>query len=202
MKTVERWEVEDFGVEHSQYFQGAGLAHTSFEAIGTGIGSTPAEALDDAIEQLACDDWQFPDTLLAELRADLGSAEEINRDFVSESIEAELPEEKWTVQRHSYSGLAYEMQSFEDEDSARDYVASLLRTRKRAYGMRVSVIEAGRHWECLDPYDAVLVSDFAGTVGLNNNQSERDSAREDMFENSELHYFVSVRVSSAKDEDA
>jgi len=202
MKSVERWEVEDHGVEHSQYFQGAGLAFTTFESIGTGIGDSPGEALDDAIEQLAMEDWKFPDSLLAELRADLGTEEEINRDFVAESIEAELPEEKWTVQRHSYSGLAYEMQSFEDKDSARDYVASLLRNRRRDFDMRVSVIARGSHWECLDPDDAVLVSDFAGTVGLNGNQSERDSAREDMFENSELHYFVSVRVSSAKDEDA
>ena len=56
-KTIVEFEVIDHGIENSQYFQGCGLSHTDFEDIATGCGNNPAEAIDDALEQLACGSW-------------------------------------------------------------------------------------------------------------------------------------------------
>ncbi len=52
-KRIEAFEVIDHGIEHSQYFQGCGVSHTRYTDVATGIGDTPSEALDDALEQLA-----------------------------------------------------------------------------------------------------------------------------------------------------
>ena len=46
-------EVQYHGIDHPDYWQGAGVCFTKFDEIVTGIGDTPAEALDDAIEQIA-----------------------------------------------------------------------------------------------------------------------------------------------------
>jgi len=43
----------DHGLEHSQYFQGCGVAFTRFADVVTGIGDTPADAIDDCLEQIA-----------------------------------------------------------------------------------------------------------------------------------------------------
>jgi hypothetical protein len=50
--------VIDHGVEHEQYFQGCGISCTRFDDIATGIGDSVAEAIDDCLEQLACNDWE------------------------------------------------------------------------------------------------------------------------------------------------
>jgi hypothetical protein len=57
MKTISEYQILDHGVENSQYFQGCGVSFTKFDDVSTGIGSTPAEALDDALESLAQNDW-------------------------------------------------------------------------------------------------------------------------------------------------
>lgn len=57
MKIVGAFEILDHGIEHSQYFQGCGVSHTPYTDVATGIGDTPGEALDDALEQLAQNDW-------------------------------------------------------------------------------------------------------------------------------------------------
>ena len=49
------FEIVDHGIEHEQYFQGCGLSHSSFGAIATGCGNNFAEAIDDCLEQIACD---------------------------------------------------------------------------------------------------------------------------------------------------
>ena len=55
---VAAFEFSDLGVEHNQYFQGCGVAFTEFETVATGIGDNPAEAIDDALEQLAMMGWE------------------------------------------------------------------------------------------------------------------------------------------------
>ena len=57
-KTVVEFEMVDHGIENSQYFQGCGLSHTDYDDIATGIGNDPAEAIDDALESLAQNDWE------------------------------------------------------------------------------------------------------------------------------------------------
>ncbi len=56
-RTIKDFEIINHGVEHSQYFQGCGVSHTSYTDVATGIGDTPSEALNDALEQLAANGW-------------------------------------------------------------------------------------------------------------------------------------------------
>ena len=57
MKLVSSFEVIHHGVENSSYFQGAGISHTKFKDIATGCGSTEKEALEEALEMLASNEW-------------------------------------------------------------------------------------------------------------------------------------------------
>jgi hypothetical protein len=52
-----RFEIVNHGYEHSQYFQGCGVAFTDFDFVVTGIGENAAEAYRDAVEQLAMADF-------------------------------------------------------------------------------------------------------------------------------------------------
>ena len=56
-KRIGEFELIDHGIEHSQYFQGCGVAFTRFANVATGIGDDPAEAIDDCLEQVATDGW-------------------------------------------------------------------------------------------------------------------------------------------------
>lgn len=56
-KTITEYEVIDHGIDGASYFQGCGLAFTTFTDIATGAGDTFNEALDEALEQLAWQDW-------------------------------------------------------------------------------------------------------------------------------------------------
>ncbi len=58
MKPIEQFEIVDHAIDHEQYFQGCGTSFTSYDDIATGIGSNFAEAVDDALEQLACSGWE------------------------------------------------------------------------------------------------------------------------------------------------
>jgi hypothetical protein len=54
LKKIEDYSIRDHGVDGEQYFQGAGVAFTKWKDCFTGIGDSPGEALEDALEQLAC----------------------------------------------------------------------------------------------------------------------------------------------------
>ena len=58
MKSIKKFELIDHGIEHEQYFRGCGLSFTEYDAIATGCGNNPAEAIDDALEGLAQQDWE------------------------------------------------------------------------------------------------------------------------------------------------
>jgi hypothetical protein len=58
---IEAFEVIDHGVEHEQYFAGCGTAFTEFNHVATGIGTSCAEAIDDALESLATSGWDTDD---------------------------------------------------------------------------------------------------------------------------------------------
>ena len=57
MKKIIEYQIIDHGVEHEQYFQGYGISFTRFEDIATGIGDSPKNALEDALDQLATGGW-------------------------------------------------------------------------------------------------------------------------------------------------
>lgn len=52
-------EVVDIGIENSQYFQGLGRGN--FDDAVTGVGDTPTEAFEDALEMAAQDGWLVDD---------------------------------------------------------------------------------------------------------------------------------------------
>lgn len=56
-KAIAAFEVVDHGICHEQYFQGCGVCHTAFDEVVTGMGDNPREAVDDALEQLACNGY-------------------------------------------------------------------------------------------------------------------------------------------------
>jgi hypothetical protein len=98
MKRIEAYEIINHGVEHSDYFQGCGVACTEFTDVATGIGNSEREALDDAIEQLAQGDWDVDDNM--GLVNDLGRADNTDEvqavideygDTVSIGYDAETP---------------------------------------------------------------------------------------------------------------
>lgn len=197
-KTVRAFELEDHGTDHAQYFPGAGIALTDFEDIGTGVGNTPAQALEDALEVLAMSGWNIPEDVERELREELGPAEHAERDYVSEleseGIEDALPREEWTLHAYSWSGCHGIPEDFETEDSARVRVAERIRELRRA-GFPVSVSKRGSKWEVHEPEGCSLVPDDCGELVLDSNEEEREELRSKLEENgSELHYYVSVRV--------
>jgi hypothetical protein len=61
MKPIAEFELVDHGIENASYFQGCGLSWTDYQGIATGCGSDPAEAIDDALDQLAQQDWETED---------------------------------------------------------------------------------------------------------------------------------------------
>lgn len=63
MKPVRKHSIEDHGFEHSQFFQGAGVACTDWQEVFTGCAPTPYDALEDALEQAAMSDWNVEDII-------------------------------------------------------------------------------------------------------------------------------------------
>lgn len=65
---VADYKITFYGVDHEQFFPGHGVAFTHFTDCATGIGACNAEALDDALEQLAMAGWDV-EALKAEIAA-------------------------------------------------------------------------------------------------------------------------------------
>ncbi len=53
MPTVKAFEIDGLGVDHDQYFQGAGIAFTDWDYVAVGIGNNAKEAYEDAVELLS-----------------------------------------------------------------------------------------------------------------------------------------------------
>jgi hypothetical protein len=69
---VADYQLLDHGVEGSQYFQGCGVIGTQFESVVTGCGENFAEALDDALDQIAQDGDVDVEDLEKQIREDEG----------------------------------------------------------------------------------------------------------------------------------
>jgi hypothetical protein len=57
MKRIADYQIIDHGAERSDYFQGCGTSFTEYTDGATGIGDSETEAINDALEQLALDEW-------------------------------------------------------------------------------------------------------------------------------------------------
>ena len=58
---LDSYEVRDYGVDHAQYFQGAGVAFTEYDEVFLGVGDTLAEAFEDACDNAASSGWDVTD---------------------------------------------------------------------------------------------------------------------------------------------
>ena len=67
-KTIAEFEIVSHGIDGEQYFQGCGVAFTAFDDVATGIGDTEQEALSDALELLAQNDWEISEELEEEVK--------------------------------------------------------------------------------------------------------------------------------------
>jgi len=66
MKSVREWSIKST-VDASQYWQGAGLAGTTWDTCCTGVEGTEREALESALDGLVQDDYEIPSDLQAEV---------------------------------------------------------------------------------------------------------------------------------------
>lgn len=57
MKQITAFEFVDHEIQHPDYFQGCGVAHTQFDECYTGVGDTAREAAEDALESLSEFPW-------------------------------------------------------------------------------------------------------------------------------------------------
>lgn len=57
MKKVIRYEIEDCGIDHSQYFPGRTAIFTDYDEVYVGVGDTPHTAAEDALELASELDW-------------------------------------------------------------------------------------------------------------------------------------------------
>jgi hypothetical protein len=87
---IGEYQIVDHGIDGSQYFPGCGTAYTPFENVVTGIGDNPAEALDDCLEQIACDDFDA-EALEKRILADNDLKEFPTSPSVQEEIESRRP---------------------------------------------------------------------------------------------------------------
>lgn len=218
-RIVRRVEVESFGVEHAQYFRGAGAE--DFDEVALGVGSSEREALEDALDSLAQSGvWSFkpehgfPSEPQAEdysERDEVGEALEESR---SDNVGSQ-PEPSFRVTLYPFNGsgpiiLREGLSHVEANGYASDYCA------KRESAAR----EAGDVLEVSDltpetcettgcalarfelQYEGSGVSDSEGIISAElEPESKRELAqyeeRSESFdeEPSELFYYVAVRVS-------
>jgi len=87
-KQIEEFEVQYLGIDHPQYFQGVGTAFTDWDQVMCGIGDTPAEALDDALEQMATEGIDVSEIEKEEMpyakRMKVSASEELRIDLSNE----------------------------------------------------------------------------------------------------------------------
>lgn len=70
-KKIEAFEVIDHGIDYPDYFPGCGTSGTEYSESATGTGNDANEALSDALDSLAQNGWDVPDSLHAEMCTEL-----------------------------------------------------------------------------------------------------------------------------------
>lgn len=190
MKKVKQFEIINHGVEHSQYFQGCGVSLTKYDECATGTGNSYKEALNDALESLAQNEWEVSEDLEQEVK----DADDHN--YVSDVLKENFPAVKYRVKHVGYCGMVTVDEYYDDESDAREFVAELLQWYRKKF--KVSKIDAGKY-EIEEPENSNMVPDQCGTLSLTDNSEEVEKEIEEMEMNSELTYYVSVIVSDKEE---
>lgn len=62
-RIIVQYDVEDIGIDHSQYFVGRSTTFTKWDAVAVGIGENAFEAFEDACQSLADQEFESVDEL-------------------------------------------------------------------------------------------------------------------------------------------
>lgn len=84
-KTIQDFEIQDKGFDHPDYFRGAGVAYTKWDDVYVGVGDSPWEAGQDALDALEQAGYDVPHDLKKEankLSKKKDPAAEENPDFL------------------------------------------------------------------------------------------------------------------------
>jgi len=223
-KPIRDFEIEEHGLEYPSYFRGAGIACTEWKDCATGIGATPAEALEDALESLAqSGEWTWdtesgalgepdPEEYLTEPERDF-QAEAID-EIVREALsEIDLPP-RYHARFVAHCGMETHNLATDDKSEIRALFRSLAKERERAGFEPVSYLGkdglgpiSRRSWEWTEPDSSHMVSDLSGYLILDDCKNliarKREEAEERIRESIDESpwYHVTVYVSDEPEEN-
>lgn len=145
-RKIKEYEISDLGIDHAQYFPGFGVYGTSYDAAFTGIGETLADALDDAMAQLAMSDVDVSkieeesDALFGFSRADS------ERPLHDETDECQSGDDG--CEHHHYVGIRVEFVPDKTADLCE--AASALTREMRSYDLHAFPERTMRHVAALE----------------------------------------------------
>jgi len=187
-KKIIDFEVEDHGVEGSQYFQGAGLAYTDFDDIATGAGNNAAEAFDDALEQLAQNDWDVSE--LEKEKKDYEDGKEIMmRVSFQTEWDQETDEEGYVITKNVKSSLDAEIEYMK---SPKEYFEKDIQDGEAYFTFYGSADEGAQE-----------ILDFCRDEGIPINQkTEKELEKLSKYGvNMDSYYYLSIRVKGDEEEE-
>ncbi len=124
------WDIEDHGLESSQYFQGAGVAFTSYDHIVTGCGDNPREALEDCLESIAMQSIELGDCRLEAIAKDYplvpSASDEVETEYRASGYdEDEVQEIQENSELHYYVSIRFNRR-FCHTNTATTYAESIV----------------------------------------------------------------------------
>jgi hypothetical protein len=193
---VSEHQWEDIGIEHSQYFPGRGTAFTEWDDVFVGIGDTPEEAAEDALEYAAQCGYELDGIEAPAWSKRSGIS-------VSEWLRENNPV-TYRVRFSAYCGMTTYDETFTDEAEALDALNEQIerlnkgRPESLTFPTLTELPDGNHDYEYESPDDAVMVSDDDGILSY-----ETDSeAQDDALENSEHYYHVALYLKREEAEEA
>lgn len=126
---LSEWDIDEHGLENSQYFVGAGVSFTSFDHIATGCGDNPHSALEDALEQIAMQGIDIDERLqrIADDYAQEPSASDADRQYCADEEMEDYDTAEYcnASDRHFYLSVRYN-RAFSVEKTADQFVESIV----------------------------------------------------------------------------
>jgi len=102
-----RYEIEDHGAEHDQYFQGAGVENTEFDHIATGSADCARDAAVEALNQMCEQIDSVPDEVVDAIEKEIAElpSRSCHEDCQKEFDRDYTHEREWAVTRqHPWDG--------------------------------------------------------------------------------------------------
>ena len=206
-KRVAEFSVENHGVDNPQYFRGAGVAFTEWDECFVGIGNTPREALDDALEMAAQSDVTFetePDAI-----EEFGAAY-ADRETVAEAIDEyapSVPDPIYRARLYSACGMTQDLGPDRETENEAEQDAIAWAQGQRDAGiigdfevtyLPAPMAETLERIETFEPDDCAMIPDEVGTVHVSCVNviefSRAEKAREEYGESADLQHYVVLYV--------